>query len=166
MGGVLEKAPAFALKREQPYGGFLFNVQIQSFMSKSNEAQTAQVSGGAKATAEVYTEYKSSASITQEEYTTFSRLLDRNGIEHLIGCGYLFGKINYEFSDYFKSLPQAIMVLAQHAGDSEVIKTFINSLTAVNSALAAITEHRIQLSDLELLFTELERADIVYTVKH
>ena len=27
MGGVLERAPALALKREQPYGGFLFNVQ-------------------------------------------------------------------------------------------------------------------------------------------
>lgn len=135
-------------------------------MSKSLEAQTAQNGGGAEATAEVYTEYKSGTSITREEYTTISQLLDRTDITHLIGCGYLFGKINHEFSDYFKSLPQAIMVLAQNAGDSEVIKTFIGSLTAVNGALSAITEHRTQLADLELLFTELERADIIYAVKH
>lgn len=134
-------------------------------MSKSNEAQTAQVSGGAKATAEVNTN-KMRTSIEREEYATITRLLDRNNISHLIGCGYLFGKINYEFSSYFESLPQAIMVLAQHAKDNEAINIFINSLTAVNSALAAITEHRIQLSDLELLFDEIEKADIVYSVKH
>lgn len=134
-------------------------------MSKSNEAQTAQASGGAKATAEVYTN-KMRTSIEREEYTTITHLLDRNNISHLIGCGYLFGKINYEFSSYFESLPQAIMVLAQHAKDNEVLTIFINSLTAVNGALAAITEHRTQLSDLELLFDEIEKADIVYSVKH
>lgn len=134
-------------------------------MSKSNEAQTAQVSGGTKATAEVYTN-KMRTSIEREEYATITRLLDRTNTSHLIGCGYLFGKINYDFSSYFESLPQAIMVLAQHAKDNEVVNIFINSLTAVNGALAAITEHRIQLSDLELLFDEIEKADIIYSVKH
>lgn len=138
-------------------------------MSKSNEAQTAQVSGGAKATAESYDIIKSgnlSTPITREEYTTISRLFERNDISHLVGCGYLFGKINYEFSSYFESLPQAVMVLTQHAEDNEVLKVFINSLTAVNGALAAITEHRTQLTDLEMLFDDLEKADIIYTVKH
>ena len=134
-------------------------------MSKSNEAQTAQVSGGNKATAEGNTN-KMRTSIEREEYTTITRLLDRNNISHLIGCGYLFGKINYDFSGYFESLPQAIMVLAQHAKDNEVLSIFINSLTAVNGALVAIAEHRVQLSDLELLFDEIEKADIVYSVKH
>lgn len=138
-------------------------------MSKSKEAQTAQVSGGAKATAESFEITKSgrlSTPITREEYTTIARLFERQEITHLIGSAYLFGKINYNFSSYFESLPQAVMVLAQHAKDNEVLNIFINSLTAVNGALAAITEHRTQLTDLENLFDDLERADIIYPIKH
>lgn len=134
-------------------------------MSKSNEAQTAQVSGGAEATAESYNIIKSGTIVTQEEYTTIARLFERNDLTHLIGCAGSLSEINLEFSDYFKSLPQAIMVLAQHADDNEGVKAFINSLTAVNGVLSAITEVRSQLSDLEYILSELEQADLIYSVK-
>lgn len=135
-------------------------------MSKSNEAQTAQVSGGTEATAESYNIIKSGTIVTQEEYTTIARLFERNDLTHLIGCAGGLHEINHEFSDYFKSLPQAIMVLAQHADDNEGVKAFINSLTAVNGVLSAITEVRSELSDLEYILSELEQADLIYSVKH
>lgn len=134
-------------------------------MSKKVEAQGVKVSGGAEATAESYNIIKSGTIVTQEEYTTIARLFERNDLTHLIGCAGVFHEINHEFSDYFKSLPQAIMVLAQHADDNEGVKAFINSLTAVNGVLTAITEVRSQLSDLEYILSELEQADLIYSVK-
>lgn len=134
-------------------------------MSNKVETQGVKVSGGAEATAESNNIIKSGTIVTQEEYTTIARLFERSDLTHLIGCADALSEINLEFSDYFKSLPQAIMVLAQHADDNEGVKAFINSLTAVNGVLSAITEVRIQLSDLEYVLSELERADLIYSVK-
>ncbi|MBR3589889.1 MAG: hypothetical protein IKL43_02630 [Alistipes sp.] len=134
-------------------------------MSNKVETQGVKVSGGAEATAESYNIVKSGTIVTQEEYTTIARLFERSDLTHLIGCADALSEINLEFSDYFKSLPQAIMVLAQHADDNEGVKAFINSLTAVNGVLSAITEVRIQLSDLEYVLSELEQADLIYSVK-
>lgn len=135
-------------------------------MSNNIEAQGVKVSGGAEATAESYNIIKSGTIVTQEEYTTIARLFERHDLTHLIGCQCVLSEINNEFSDYFKSLPQAIMVLAQHANDNEGVEAFINSLTAVNGVLSAITEMRRELFDLEYVLSELEKADLIYTVLH
>lgn len=144
----------------------VFICQNTKVMSNNIEAQGVKVSGGAEATAESYNIIKSGTIVTQEEYTTIARLFERHDLTHLIGCQGFLSEINNEFSDYFKSLPQAIMVLAQHANDNEGVKAFINSLTAVNGVLSAITEFRTQLSDLEYVLSELEQADLIYTVQH
>ena len=134
-------------------------------MSNKVEAQGVKVSGGAEATAESYNIIKSGTIVTQEEYTTIARLFERSDLTHLIGSADALSEINHEFSDYFKSLPQAIMVLAQHADDNEGVKAFINSLTTVNGVLSTITEVRSQLSDLVFILFELEQADLIYSVK-
>lgn len=163
MGGVLEKAPAFALKREQPYGGFLFNVQIQSFMSKSNEAQTAQVSGGNKAAAS-YKMIKSgehTPAVSKETHDTIINLLNERECYYVIGLSPVLWQIDNRYTDYFKGLSKAVQILSAHDKDPH-IKSFLSSLPNVSEALAAITEHRMEIVDLAMLLGDLEQANGYY----
>lgn len=132
-------------------------------MSKSNEAQTAQVSGGNEATAS-YKIIKSgdhTPSMSQETHDTIIKLLNERECYYVIGLSPVLWHLSNCYIGYFKGLSKAVQILAAHDKDPH-IKSFLSSLPVVSEALAAISEHRMQIDDLAMLLDDLEQANGYY----